>query len=108
MNDTTKCRTCRAPITWATTETDQRHLPYDPAVVDHTEPDTDLHITTGHGTHRVTTAWNFADYVAHTARRRGWPEAQAGAFITDTFTAHRRHRCHQTPTSADDAQDPTP
>lgn len=92
---TPRCRTCNAPVLWATHH-DGRRLPHDEAVVDHTTHDSSVLVrgrdTKGRTTH---TAWDLADLVHHTASRRGWTDTRAAHFVADAFTAHRRHRCHQ-------------
>lgn len=89
----TRCRTCRAPIVFAEGHDDARRLPYDAGVVEHTEPDTAIHVSAGGNT----IAWTHVDLVEHIARRRTWSDTRAAQFIDDTFPAHRRHRCHQEP-----------
>ena len=93
MRTETKCRTCRADIMFAVHHADDRRLPYETSIVSHETPDADVLVRSG-GEH---TAWTHADLVHDVAMRRGWSDAQAAEFVGDTFTSHRRHRCHQEP-----------
>lgn len=96
---TPTCRTCRARVIFAT-HADGRRLPHDEDIVEHGTPDSDVLVTTRDVVRGRTAvrAWDLPDLIHHTAQTRRWTETRAAAFIADTFPAHRRHRCHQTPT----------
>lgn len=98
---TPTCRTCTAPVLFAAHHSDDRRLPYDVAVVDHDTPDSNVLVSGGSSRRGQPTlrAWDLADLVHHTAQTRGWTDTRAAAFIADAWPSHRRHRCHQTPTT---------
>lgn len=104
---TPTCRTCRAPVLFAV-HSDGRSLPHDVDVVEHATPDSDVIVTSGRDSRGrpVARAWDLADLVHRTAQARGWTETRAAAFIADAWPAHRRHRCHQTPTTPTEQDTP--